>query len=79
MRCWGANDSGQLGLGDTAPRDAPADLALGSAQELPLGGDHSCALVEGGGVRCWGKNDRGQLGAGSGVQQSSGPLAVSGR
>lgn len=75
LRCWGANSSGQLGLGHTnnlgddepvlsAPAivlDAPArQVAVGAAQFA----SHVCALLEGGALRCWGGNNYGQLGLG---------------
>lgn len=70
VRCWGANDRGQLGLGDTEERHAPGpavDLGEGArAVELTAGDAHTCARLEDGRVKCWGKNDRGQLGLGEG-------------
>jgi alpha-tubulin suppressor-like RCC1 family protein len=76
LRCWGDNQYGQLGLGDTSNRgdDAgemgyalgPVDLGNGVvAESLALGQSHTCALVAGSGqVKCWGYNQFGQLGYG---------------
>jgi len=73
VKCWGANDKGQLGLGDTFARGAAAAdmgdalpaVALGaSAKAIAAGAQHTCALLEGGSVKCWGHNDAGQLGQG---------------
>ncbi|NVB41840.1 hypothetical protein G6O69_28670 [Pseudenhygromyxa sp. WMMC2535] len=75
LRCWGANASGELGLGhtndigdDELPVDVdPVSLALPPDTEvvdLELGYAHSCALLSDGGVMCWGSNDDGQLGLG---------------
>jgi alpha-tubulin suppressor-like RCC1 family protein len=71
VRCWGANDSGQLGLGHTDPIAAnelsteAQDVDLGGpALDITTGAHHACALLEGGAVRCWGANDFGQLGQG---------------
>ncbi|HXU03943.1 MAG TPA: hypothetical protein VN903_23435, partial [Polyangia bacterium] len=66
VTCWGENDSGQLGTGDTVSLLAPsAALAFGEEfipERLMLGRDHSCATSADGSVRCWGSNRDGQLG-----------------
>ncbi|HVI04155.1 MAG TPA: DUF4215 domain-containing protein [Enhygromyxa sp.] len=72
LRCWGRGEFGQLGYGnpntvgdDEFPSDV-GDVALPSpVVELSLGGQHSCAVLQDGGLRCWGLNDRGQLGYGN--------------
>lgn len=71
VRCWGANGSGQLGLGttDTLGDDEPiADsppVALGEpATQIAAGATHTCALLQGGRVRCWGEGASGKLGLG---------------
>ena len=73
LRCWGRNDSGQLGhgntdnIGDNEPVSSSGDVDLGpgvAVKGVALGGDHTCALLETGAVRCWGRNDFGQLGYG---------------
>ncbi len=71
MRCWGENDSGQLGLGGYV-QDAPPRSVV-DISETPLSGVsristgievlHSCAAVNGG-AKCWGFNEKGQLGIG---------------
>ncbi len=63
--CWGANEYGQLGLGNKAPLRSPgAKVPLpGMAQTLYSGARHNCAVVSGE-VYCWGQNLRGQLGNG---------------
>ncbi|HEX8822385.1 MAG TPA: hypothetical protein VF794_20835, partial [Archangium sp.] len=70
-RCWGLNDSGQLGqghtrsLGDDEPLSSVGNVPLAeSGAQLAVGGHHTCALLEGGAVRCWGHNNSGQLGHG---------------
>jgi alpha-tubulin suppressor-like RCC1 family protein len=69
VRCWGRGGSGQLGYGDAQDRkeagSVPAVPLGGSAVAVAAGGDHTCAVLEGGGVRCWGDNSRGQLGLGN--------------
>lgn len=76
VRCWGRNNYGQLGYGNTATEpavgdDEPAwsfgdvDLNGDLAQDIAAGYDHTCALLRNGRVRCWGRNDYGQLGYGN--------------
>ena len=63
VRCWGGNESGQLGDGTTANAwRAPAADAVTGVSALATGARHTCALTAAGGVRCWGANDAGQLG-----------------
>ncbi len=75
VKCWGVNDKGQLGIGNTtnkgrAATDMSNDLPfvnLGagrSATMLSAGIQHTCALLDDGNVKCWGRNDVGQLGLG---------------
>ena len=67
---FGANDSGQLGLGHRAPRDSPARVAgalLTGAEGVlcvAAGDTHSAAVTASGRVYTWGGNERGQLGHG---------------
>ena len=57
--CWGANDGGQLGLGDLVDRAAPTPVAgLDDAVALGAGERHACAVHMDGGVSCWGHNDQ---------------------
>ncbi|HET8538564.1 MAG TPA: hypothetical protein VFL83_01700 [Anaeromyxobacter sp.] len=68
VACWGANDTGQLGLGSTLAQPEPARLALGApAIAIGAGVSHACAVLQGGAVRCWGANAQGQVTGGAGV------------
>jgi cysteine-rich repeat protein len=70
VRCWGANEKGQLGLGNVEDREAKKPyqnglVALGSAaMAIAAGADHTCALMADYSIQCWGANDHGQLGLG---------------
>ncbi len=78
LECWGANDTGQLALGDTTDRLGPTPVpGLSGVSALALGSSHGCALFNDGSVQCWGKNNQGQLGTGSTSAFSASPVAVS--
>jgi alpha-tubulin suppressor-like RCC1 family protein len=65
VRCWGANDSGQLGQSHTRNLPVPVTVAgIGVAQALAVGHHHACALNTIDEVYCWGHNGSGQLGVG---------------
>jgi cysteine-rich repeat protein len=70
VRCWGANDKGQLGLGNVENRgvNKPYQNGLvalgGAAIAIAAGADHTCALMSDHTMQCWGANDHGQLGLG---------------
>jgi len=66
VRCWGANDSGQLGDGTFRAHRRPVSVrGVRDAVAVSAGGDHTCALTKGGVLRCWGWNYWGQLGDGA--------------
>ena len=84
LKCWGRNDSGQLGLGDSEYRgDGPGemgnnlptvDLGTGrSAVAIAAGSEHTCAVLDDGSVKCWGNNGSGRLGLGDTAARGIGP------
>lgn len=77
VKCWGANDSGQLGSKPSADRPIPADVeGLSDVESIGVGAKHSCALATKR-LYCWGSNLRGQLGvAPSLLKQQSKPRRV---
>jgi alpha-tubulin suppressor-like RCC1 family protein len=76
VKCWGKNDKGQLGQGDTEHRETTSglemgdnlptvDLGLGRTAVLLSGGyAHTCALLDNNDVKCWGRNSFGTSGSG---------------
>jgi hypothetical protein len=84
LKCWGTNDSGELGQGDTTARgDQASDMGdslprvdLGPNRKVTavaLGTSFACALLDGGDLKCWGKNDSGQLGLGDTSNRGDNP------
>lgn len=72
VRCWGANDSGQLGTGNTDPQATPALVStLSGVKGIAAGGAFTCAIQSDSGVACWGANDAAQLAADVGATSSS--------
>jgi alpha-tubulin suppressor-like RCC1 family protein len=69
LRCWGANWSGLLGVGDINARSTPTlVLGLGSVKDaLALGRSHACVQHDQSGIKvsCWGRGGEGQLGDGT--------------
>jgi cysteine-rich repeat protein len=77
-KCWGRNDSGQLGRGSTKTIGDEAGEMGDNLDPIVMGpnttvvavltatGDglrhHACARLQSGYVKCWGANNRGQLG-----------------
>src|SRR5262245_60623238 len=55
VRCWGANDEGQLGDGSQVPRLGPTTVpGLEGVAEIGAASNHACARLRDGTVRCWG-------------------------
>jgi len=83
VKCWGDNDSGQLGLGDQLHRgdepgemgDALPALNLGPDEliDIEAFGATTCARFVGGAVKCWGFNAAGSLGIGDANDRGDDP------
>jgi alpha-tubulin suppressor-like RCC1 family protein len=73
--CWGSDDFGQLGDGNSGPTAHSSSPVLAEgvtgAVRIALGASHTCAIM--GSTRtaaCWGDNDYGQLGIGKAAVNS---------
>jgi alpha-tubulin suppressor-like RCC1 family protein len=77
--CWGNNEQGQLGTGDTTPQPMPVQLAHfpHEAISVAAGAYHTCAVLADGSLWCWGRSEYGALGLGP-VHSSLVPARVSG-
>jgi alpha-tubulin suppressor-like RCC1 family protein len=80
VKCWGRNDSGQLGNSTTSDSPSPVNVTglTTGVSMLATGRSHTCALITAtGGIKCWGQNTSGQLGNSS-TTNSSAPVDVTG-
>jgi alpha-tubulin suppressor-like RCC1 family protein len=78
VRCWGANQNGQLGGGSKSYSE-PAPVTVTGIQNavgLTAGSEHTCALLADGTARCWGLNDDGRLGDGTNGPFQGTPIPV---
>ena len=67
VKCWGGNDTGQIGDGTLQNRLVPTEtLTLASGvTAVSTGSSHTCVLLTTGAARCWGSDGDGELGIGS--------------
>ncbi len=88
MKCWGHNNNGELGYGDTTlgrgwstntmnDKLLPIDLGLDSAVEWPVdayvGNATTCMRTNLNRIKCWGYNGYGNLGYGDTLNRGDNP------
>ena len=69
VRCFGNNDYGELGYGNTAniattgQLDSAGDLSLGEpVLHMAMDFEHTCAVTDSDRIHCWGRGDYSRLG-----------------
>lgn len=78
IKCWGANNSGQLGIGSSddhggIPNSMGRNLPIVNlgknvaAKDICVGMDYSCAMTIDQKIKCWGWNEKGKLGLGRNI------------
>ena len=80
VKCWGKNNFGQLGLGNSSSNDVLTPHAVsfsGSSNPISLhaGRNEFCAQLDNGSAACWGDNAEGQFGLGNTTSQTS-PISL---
>jgi hypothetical protein len=92
LYAWGANEKGQLGVGDLKPKSQPVKVRTAGSTakidsprraksrivKISAGQYHCCAISSTGHIYCWGCNSHGQLGHPRSTIQSA-PELVGGR
>ena len=66
--CWGANNHGQLGLGNNTQTNLPIQVTLPASTQavaISSGDVHTCAILDDASISCWGYNNNGQVGDGT--------------
>ena len=65
LKCWGRNDSGQVGDGSRTNQKNPIPVNVGNnehAIQMSLSFQHSCVITNEHNLKCWGSNQYGQIG-----------------
>jgi alpha-tubulin suppressor-like RCC1 family protein len=77
--CWGENDSGQLGNGNTTQQTVPG-LVVNDIKwtRVSAGRLTTCGLTLAGAAYCWGANQYGQAGNGNAGGNQTAPVLVGG-
>lgn len=75
LKCWGTNDYGKLGVGDTSLRNVPTNVNLGTGKTVKSIYNNApssmCAILNDDTLKCWGRNNANQIGDGSGTDRYS--------
>ena len=81
VRCWGNDDAGELGSGQSNRELAQRLVTLPNgeqATQVSSGFKSACAVTTSQRVACWGGNDRGELGRGVDITTERAPGFVAG-
>jgi alpha-tubulin suppressor-like RCC1 family protein len=80
IKCWGADDMGQLGDNAAlASKTTPTAIAgLANVTSIKMGLKHGCALTNTNSILCWGNDASGQLGDNAASSNQPTPVAVTG-
>jgi alpha-tubulin suppressor-like RCC1 family protein len=84
-KCWGDNNSGQVGDKSATPSSVPVDVPglTSGLLDLSAGQYHTCAITGAGAGMCWGTNTHGEIGDGgpissANITKNTGPQSVQG-
>ena len=75
LYCWGNNERGHIGTGDTVHQFTPVKV-LSNVKKFTMGSEHTAAIKENGDLYCWGSNGRGEVGMGSDNTVQKEPVKV---
>lgn len=78
VKCWGLNNSGQLGNNSTINSNYPVLVSvINTATKVVTSGRFACALLSDSTIKCWGDNSHNQIGY-SGTTLYSSPMVIPG-
>jgi len=78
IKCWGLNQSGQVGNGTNTSTTTPVSVSgITTATFVSSGTFDSCAILTGGSVECWGSYGSGMLGTNTNTDSYT-PVLIAG-
>ncbi|MFT4309740.1 MAG: RCC1 domain-containing protein [Candidatus Woesearchaeota archaeon] len=75
LYCWGHNNYGQLGIGNTHNQDTPAFVGHNYIH-VSAGHEHTCGITSDRRLYCWGSAANGRLGNGFSVGREETPVLI---
>ncbi|NDD92119.1 hypothetical protein EBZ37_08545, partial [bacterium] len=77
LKCWGANQLGQLGDTTTTSRLTPVSIDGATRYlEVAVGSQHTCGITTDYVLKCWGSHGQGQLGVSTAPEWTASPIVV---